>query len=39
MIEILYIKVFGVPKFENEGKSQKFQMANLKWPTYLIKSY
>ena len=35
MIEILYIKVFGVAEFENEGKSQKFQMADLKWATYL----
>ena len=39
MIEILYIKVFGVAEFENEGKSKTFQMADLKWPTYLIKSY
>ena len=30
MIEILYTKVFGVAEFENEGKSQKFQMADLK---------
>ena len=38
MIEILYIKVFEVAEFENEGKSKKFQMVDLKWPTYLIKS-
>ena len=35
MIDILYIKVFGVAEFENEGKSKKIQMADLKWPTYL----
>ena len=39
MIEGLHIKVFGVAEFENESKSKKFQMADLKWPTYLIKSY
>ena len=30
MIEILYTKVFGVAEFETEGKSQKFQMVDLK---------
>ena len=39
MIEILCINVFGVTEFKNEGKSQQFQMADLKLPTYLIKSY
>jgi len=39
MIEIWYIKIFGVIEFEIEVKSQKFKMADLKWPTYLIKSY
>ena len=39
MIEILYIQVFGVAEFENEGKNKKFQVVDLKWSTYLIKSY
>ena len=39
MIEILYIMVSGVAEFENEGKSKNFQMADLKWPTDLEKSY
>ena len=39
MIEILCVKVFGVAEFENEGKSKNFQMADLKWPTDLEKSY
>ena len=39
MIEILYIKGFVVAEFENKGKSQKFQMEDLKWQTYLMKSY
>ena len=30
----LYIKVFGVAEFEIKVKSQKFKMADLKWPTY-----
>ena len=30
MIEILYTKAFGVAAFENEGKSKKFQIADLK---------
>ena len=34
MIEILNKRGLGVAEFENESKSKKFQMADLKWETY-----
>ena len=38
VIEILCIKIFGVAEFENEGKSRKFHMADLKWQIYFYKN-
>ena len=35
----LYIRIFVVAEFEIKVKSKKFQMAELKWLTYLIKCY
>ena len=37
MIEILYVKVFGVAEFENEGKSKKFQISGSKMADSFIK--